>query len=75
MVIPNFACAWPAFVVQNRMSFGDNQQAERNFFHLLAAGMSFLFKHLNLNEVHQSTVQDTKMRNYRIALLLFWESS
>ena len=29
--------------------FGDNQQAEGNFFDLLDAGMSFLFKHLNLS--------------------------
>lgn len=29
--------------------FGDNQQAEGNFFDLLDAGMAFLFKHLNLS--------------------------
>ena len=29
--------------------FGDNQQTEGNFFDLLDAGMSFLFKHLNLS--------------------------
>ena len=30
-------------------AFGDNRQAEGNFFDLLDAGMAFLFKHLNLS--------------------------
>ena len=45
----NFKLRMARFLGTNKNEFIDNQLAEGNFFDLLDAGMSFLFKHLNLS--------------------------
>ena len=46
---PQLRLRMARFRGSGKNEFGDNQQAEGNFFDLLDAGMSFLFKHLNLS--------------------------